>query len=81
MFVCVLACNWRSKLLVIRPFCYGLLLWQRRFFSSPYFVVLVQLACSGMAYNYGKLTKEIIGDIFPPPAETLHYFWGWGFRL
>eukprot|EP00913_Durusdinium_trenchii_P009820 g9220.t1 len=30
----------------------------------------------GMAYNYGKLTKEIIGDIFPPPAETLHYFWG-----
>ncbi|CAK8987392.1 unnamed protein product [Durusdinium trenchii] len=25
----------------------------------------------GMAYNYGKLTKEIIGDIFPPPAEDL----------
>ena len=23
----------------------------------------------GMAYNYGKLTKDVISEIFPPAAE------------
>lgn len=27
------------------------------------------LILPGMAYNYGKLTKDVIAEIFPPAAD------------
>lgn len=32
--------------------------------------MLETMAVAGMAYNYGKLTKDIIAEIFPPPAAA-----------
>ena len=32
-------------------------------------VVIFSFVGAGMAYNYGKLTKDVIAEIFPPAAD------------